>query len=391
MKYLTHLALLSLVFMTSCSSEPSSTEDLINKGSASELAQKQEELNTQIRELKSELKAIEDKLSSFKKDANFALVEAMELQPKDFKHYIKVQGEATTDENILIYPEFSGNLKHIYVTEGQTVSKGQKLAKIDDGGLSSQLAEVKAQRDLVKTRFERQKRLWDQNIGSEIQYLESKTAFEQINNAVNQLESQLKKSVIYAPFSGKVDEVITDQGQVVSPGQTPIFRLLNLSQMYVSANVPENYVGSIHKGTQAFIRFGSAGEEFESKVTQVGSNISESNRNFKVRVAIPEGIDFVKPNLIATVKLNDYEAKEAIVIPENILRENAKGEAFTYSLAMENDSIGTAVFNELELGKHYEGEIEILQGLKASDVVVTEGARTVRKDEKVKVLNFQNK
>ena len=389
MKYLSYFSILSLALLMSCGPKEKSVEDIIETGSKSEIKQKRGALNKNMLELKNQLKQLDEKLSQFKEDYDYALVEAMELKPRNFKHYIKVQGEATTDENILIYPEFSGNLSEVYVKEGEEVRKGQRLAKIDDGGLSSQLAEMRARRDLAKTRFERQKRLWNQNIGSEIQFLEAETAFEQINNSVKQMESQLNKSVIFAPFDGKIDEVITDQGQVVSPGQTPIFRILNLGQMYVSANVPENYVGSIRVGTEAIVKFGSLGKEFQSQVIQVSSNIAESNRNFRVRVAIPDQIEFIKPNLIAIIKLNDYEANDAIVIPENILRENSKGESFTYSLAMENDSIGSATFKELKLGKHYQGEIEVLEGLQASDIVVTEGARTIKKDEKVKVLNFQ--
>lgn len=389
MKYLSYYSILSLIILVSCGPKEKSVEDVIETGSKSEIEQKRGILNKDMLELKNKLKKLDERLTQFEEDYDYALVEAMELKPRNFKHYIKIQGEATTDENILIYPEFSGNLKEVYVKEGEEVKKGQKLAKIDDGGLSSQLAEMKARRDLAKTRFERQKRLWDQNIGSEIQFLEAETAFEQINNSVKQMESQLNKSIIFAPFNGKIDEVITDQGQVVSPGQTPIFRILNLGQMYVSANVPENYVGSIKVGTEAIVKFGSLGKEFQSQVTQVSSNISESNRNFRVRVAIPDQIEFVKPNLIATIKLNDYEANDAIVIPENILRENAQGESFTFSLSMENDSLGSANLKKLKLGKHYHGEIEVLEGLEASEIVVTEGARTIKEDEKVKVLNFQ--
>lgn len=389
MKYLSYYSILSLIILVSCGPKEKSVEDVIETGSKSEIEQKRGILNKDMLELKNKLKKLDERLTQFEEDYDYALVEAMELKPRNFKHYIKIQGEATTDENILIYPEFSGNLKEVYVKEGEEVKKGQKLAKIDDGGLSSQLAEMKARRDLAKTRFERQKRLWDQNIGSEIQFLEAETAFEQINNSVKQMESQLNKSIIFAPFNGKIDEVITDQGQVVSPGQTPIFRILNLGQMYVSANVPENYVGSIKVGTEAIVKFGSLGKEFQSQVTQVSSNISESNRNFRVRVAIPDQIEFVKPNLIATIKLNDYEANDAIVIPENILRENAQGESFTFSLSMENDSLGSANLKKLKLGKHYQGEIEVLEGLEASEIVVTEGARTIKEDEKVKVLNFQ--
>jgi len=390
MKHLTYITVLAGLLMISCGEEQKSVEELVENGSQAELKQKREALNKEMRALKSDLNTLDNKLAEFEKDYDYVLVEAMPLMTKEFKHYIKVQGEATTDENILIYPEFSGNLESIYVKEGDEVKKGQKLAKIDDGGLSSQLAEMEAQKELAKTRFERQKRLWDQNIGSEIQYLEAETAYEQIQNSVKQMRSQLKKSVIYASFDGKIDEVITDQGQVVSPGQTPIFRLLNLSQMYVTANVPENYVGSIEVGTEAIVNFSSINKEFKSKVTRVSSNITASNRNFRVRVAIPDSIAFVKPNLIATVQLNDYTSEAAVVIPENILRENADGESFTFALNMENDSIGKADLRELKLGKHYQGEVEVLNGLKQEDIVVTEGARTVKRGENVKVLNFIN-
>jgi RND family efflux transporter MFP subunit len=391
MKYLSYLTLLSLLISVSCGPKEKSIEDIIENGSKSELNQKREELNTSMRKLNSQIKTLDKKLADFEDTSKYALVEALSLVPKDFNHYVTVQGDVTTDQNIMIYPQFSGVLKAIYVKEGDQVKKGQKLAKIDDGGQSSQLEEMKAQRELDKTRFERQERLWDENIGSEIQYLEAKTAFEQIDNAVDQMKSQLNKSVIYAPFAGKIDEVITDQGQVVSPGQTPIFRILNLGEMYVSANVPENYVGNIREGSEAIVTLGAIGKSFTGRVSQVSSNISESNRNFRVRVSIPDNIDFVKPNLIATLKLNDYTSKQAIVIPENILQENASGQSFTFSLQMESDSIGIANFRELKLGKNYQGEIEVLGGLEATEIVVTEGARTIKKDDKVRVLNFIKK
>lgn len=389
MKYLSYISIFAFTLLVSCSEKEKSVDDIIENGSKAELQQKRETLNKEMRHLNSQIKKLDNKLVDFEDSSTYALVEALELKPTDFKHYVKVQGDVTTDQNIMIYPEFSGVLEAIYIKEGDEVKKGQRLAKIDDGGQSSQLAEMQAQLDLAQTRFERQKRLWDQNIGSEIQYLEAKTAYDRIESSVAQMRSQLNKSVIYAPFDGKVDEIITDQGQVVSPGQTPIFRILNLNKMYVSANVPETYVGSIKEGTEAIVNLRALGKSFVGKVTQASSNISESNRNFRVRVSIPDSIDFVKPNLIATLMLNDYAAKDAIVIPENILQENASGESFTFALNMENDSIGKANFRELKLGKNYQGEIEILSGLEASDIVITEGARTVKKEDKVRVLNFK--
>lgn len=389
MKYLPYISILALLVIVACGEKEKSIEEVIENGSKTELKETRESLNKQVRDLNSQIKKLDEKLEGFEDSSKFALVEAMQITPKTFKHYVKVQGDVTTDQNIMIYPEFSGVLEKIYVKEGEEVKKGQKLAKIDDGGQSSQLEEMKTQQELAKTRFERQKRLWDQNIGSEIQFLEAKTAFEQINNSVEQMKSQLNKSAIYAPFDGKIDEIITDQGQVVSPGQNPIFRILNLGEMYVRANVPETYVGNIKKGTEAIVNLKALGKSFIGEVSQVSSNITESNRNFRVRIAIPDSIDFVKPNLIATIRLNDYSSENAVVIPENILQENASGESFTFALQMENDSIGKADFRELELGKHYQGEIEILGGLNSSEIVVTEGARTIKKDEKVKVLNFQ--
>lgn len=391
MKYISYLSILALLLLISCNEKEKSVEDIIENGSKSELKQKRESLNKEMRDLKTKITKLDEKLADFEETSEYALVEAMELTPKTFRHYVKVQGDVTTDQNIMIYPEFSGVLETIFIKEGDEVKKGQKLAKIDEGGLSSQLAEMQARLDLAKTRFERQKRLWDENIGSEIQYLEAKTTYEQLENSVEQMKSQLNKSVIYAPFDGKVDEIITDQGQVVSPGQTPIFRILNLNEMYVSANVPETYVGSINEGSEAIVTLQALGKNFTGKVTQVSSNITESNRNFRVRVSIPDSIDFVKPNLIATLRLNDYRASNAIVIPENILQENASGDTFTYVLEMDNDSIGEASFRNLKLGKNYRGEIEILEGLKAQDIVVTEGARTIKKEDKVRVLNFQKK
>ncbi len=389
MKYLSYISILTLLVLVSCGQKEKSIDDILESGSKTELKETREQLNKEMRDLNSKIKKLDEKLEDFEDSSKYALVEALQLKPQHFKHYVKVQGDVTTDQNIVIYPEFSGILENIYVKEGEEVKKGQKLAKIDDGGQSNQLKEMQAQQELAKTRFERQERLWKENIGSEIQYLEAKTAFEQINNSVEQMKRQLNKSIIYAPFDGKIDDIITDQGQVVSPGQNAIFRILNLEAMYVSANVPENYVSNIKVGTEAIVNLRALNKSFVGEVSQVSSNISETNRNFRVRVSIPDSIDYVKPNLIATVRLNDYTSKNAVVIPENILQENASGESFTYALQMENDSIGKANFRELKVGRHYQGQIEVLQGLQAEDIVVTEGARTIKKEDKVRVLNFQ--
>src|SRR5690606_36863731 len=173
-------------------------------------------------------------------------------------------------------------------------------------------------------------RLWEQNIGSEIQFLEAQTTYRSSQNAVDQLRSQLGKTSVRAPFSGVIDEVITDEGQVVSPGQNQLFRLVNLQNMYIQAAVPETYLNKIKTGTPVIVEIPAISKEYEGTVKQVGSYINPNNRTFQVEVSIPNEDRLIKPNLIATVRLNDYSAENAVVIPETSVQKNSMGESIVY-------------------------------------------------------------
>lgn len=312
------------------------------------------------------------------------MVTAIELQDSIFNHYIELPGDVATDQNILIYPEFSGVLLEVLVDEGEHVRKGQLLARIDDGGLSSQLAQAEAQAALAKTTFERQERLWEQRIGSEIQFLEARTNFEAVTNSVEQLRSQMSKTQVRAAFSGIIDEVISDEGEVVSPGQNQLFRLINLSDMYIVTAVPENYLSQVKKGTKVLVEIAAAGFEFESEIEQVGNFINPNNRTFEIRVSVPNNNQQVKPNLIATVKLNDYSSENAISIPENLIQKNAAGENLVFVVVPETDSTGVAKRRIVETGYDYENTIEILQGIEAGDLLISEGGRKIGDGEQVK-------
>lgn len=284
---------------------------------------------------------------------------------------------------MVLNAEYSGVLTDIYVKEGQRVSKGQRLAKIDDGGLSSQVAQQETQLALAKTTFERQERLWNQNIGSEIQYLQAKTNYEAAKNANQQLRSQLGKTIITAPFSGIVDNIISDLGQVVSMGQTPIIRLVNLNNMYVKASIPETYLKKINKGSLVKIKLASIAEEFTGTVQQVGNYINPNNRSFEIRVDIPNEEGLIKPNMIATVKVNDYKTENAITVPENVLQENSAGETVAYLFKPINDSVGKAQRTIIETGLAYSNHIEVLSGLKKGDTLIVEGAKNLRDGQRV--------
>ena len=379
--------LILIATLVSCGGDNKSVDAIISAGDMTAVKAKRAELNKQQRELKAEIDKLNQYIETHEKKERPALVTAEVIKDTLFKHYVEVQGNVETDQNVVLNAEYSGVLTNVYVKEGQRVSKGQRLAKIDDGGLSSQVAQQEAQMALAQTTFERQQRLWEQKIGSEIQYLQAKTNYESAKNVTQQLRSQLSKTVITAPFSGVVDEIISDPGQVVVPGQTPIIRLVNLSDMYVKASIPETYLKNIKKGTQVKVTLASINEEFTGKVRQVSNYINPNNRSFDIQIEIPNKDGLVKPNLIATVKVNDYSAENVITVPENILQENAAVETIAYLYQPVNDSVGVAKRILLETGLSYENHTEVKSGLKKGDTIIKEGAKTLRDGQKVTIKN----
>ena len=379
------LLIIFIATLVSCGGDQKSVDSLIESGDLSAIKTKRTELNQQQRDLKAEIDKLNEYIDSHEKKERPALITAEMIKDTVFKHYVEVQGNVETDQNVVLNAEYSGVLTNIYVKEGQRVSKGQRLAKIDDGGLSSQVAQQEAQLALAKTTFERQERLWEQKIGSEIQYLQAKTNYEAAKNTTNQLRAQLGKTIITAPFSGVIDDIISDPGQVVVPGQTPIIRLVNLSDMYVKASIPETYLTNIKKGTRVEVNLASINENFTGTVRQVSNYINPNNRSFEIQVEIPNKDGNVKPNLIATVKVNDYSAENAITIPENILQENAAGETIAYVYKPIDDSTGVAKRIIIETGLSYGNHTEVKSGLKKGDTIIKEGAKTLRDGQKVTI------
>ncbi len=221
--------LIVTILLTSCGGDKNiSVEDVIASNNLEQIRARKAKLDGEQQALASQLKALETKIKELDPQEKIPLITTFQVKDTLFNHYVELQGSVDTKQNIVVYPEFSGVLTRVYVKEGQKVVKGQKLAKIDDGGLSQQVSQLQIQADLAKTTYERQKRLWDQKIGSEIQYLQAKSNYEAQQKAVNQLQEQVAKTYVRAPLSGTVDDVITDQGSVVSPGVSQLFRVVNL-------------------------------------------------------------------------------------------------------------------------------------------------------------------
>lgn len=379
--------LLSALILISCGGDSSSVESVLESGDLNAIKAKKQELNQQQLQLAKEIELLTAAIEERDTASRYALVTTIELKDTLFQHFTEVQGDVATDENIIIYPETAGVLREVRVQEGQNVRKGQILAIIDDGGLSSELARLETQLALAKTTFERQARLWEQKIGSEIQYLQAKSNYEALQNSVQQMKSQIEKSIVRAPFSGVIDQRMAEQGQVVSPGQVELFRIVNLNEMYVEADVPENYLGSISEGTEVKVQIASIGKEFEGEIDRVSNTINASNRSFKIQVSIPNEGGLIKPNQIATLKLNDYTSEDAIIVPENAVQQNAEGESIVYVLEQDGQAQGIARKVVVETGLVHDEKIEIKSGLQPGQQLIVRGSRGLRDGQEVNVRN----
>ncbi|MFC4096009.1 efflux RND transporter periplasmic adaptor subunit [Euzebyella saccharophila] len=381
--------LVTVLLVAACGSKEQSVESLIGQGDLESLRAKKSELSAQQKQMEAQLRMLDSAIATKAGVEKLPLVNTILAESKKFDHYLELQGDVSTKQNVLIYPEMSGTLQRVYVKEGQKVSKGQTLAVIDDGGMGSQLAQLKTQAQLAQTTYERRKRLWDQKIGSEIEYLAAKTEYEATQDAIRQAESQLGKSTIRAPFSGIIDDVIKDQGTVVSPGPgSEVFRIVNLSDMYIEVDVPETYLGAISEGKDALVYFPVLGDSITTKIRQTGNFINPANRSFSVEIPVPNKEGTIKPNLTAKVNLNDYTSDNAILIPSSIISENAEGEQYVF-VADEPNAEGEAVVNRtiITTGKTQNGKVEVTSGLKDGDQIIQEGARSVKDGQKVKIKN----
>lgn len=377
--------LIMLLLVASCGQDNSTVEQAIASKDLSLLQQTREKIAVQLKATENKIQQLDSAILALDTTAQLPLVSTLKITPTNFKHYLELQGDVMTDQNVLVYPEMAGTLYRVYVKEGQRVSKGQLLASIDDGGLSNQVAQVKTQLDLAKTTFERQKRLWEQNIGSELQYLQAKSQYEAQESALKQLESQLGKASIRAPFSGIVDNVIKEQGTVVSPGPgAEIFRIVNLNNMYVSVQVPEAHLGTVTPGKAVEVYLPVLGKSISSKIRQTGNFINPGNRSFTAEIPVPNTKNTIKPNLVVTAKINDYTSPKAILIPQSVVSENANGEQYVY-LAKKDGEQTVAQKTIITLGKTQDDSVEVLTGLQDGQNIIVEGARSVQDKQQIQV------
>ena len=378
---------LSLIFLFGCnSSRNSSINDLINKGDLETLKKKKKEYVDLLNDLRLDINEINNGITLLDENEQIQVISKFNVIEKEFKTYVKLQATLKTRKNVVILSEFQGALKNLFVREGQLVKKGELLAEINDSGINEQLDQMLIQANFTKDNFDRVKRLWDKNIGSEMQFLKAKSDFETSNKMVEQIRDQLSKTKIYAPFNGEIDEIISNLGSNLIPG-SPILRVVNLDIIYAEAQVPEKYVSSIELGTQALVSIPLLNKEVTSKIVQSGNFINPNNRTFRVEAPVENKDKRIKQNLNARIKIKNYSNIKALVVPLRVIREDASGRPFIYKLAeTDKKDILLTVKIFVETGANNDEEIEITKGLSIGDIIVLEGANNVEDKQRVRVI-----
>jgi RND family efflux transporter MFP subunit len=370
----------ALLVLASCGEQGDELSQ--KKSQLQEYKQEIKDLEAKVAELESEVASMDPDFASTEKNAT--LVTTIPVTNETFKHFVEVRGSVTSRRNVTVSAEAPAMVTQVVVDEGEEVRKGQVLVRQDAETLMRNIDEIKTSLELAETRFRRQTNLWDQNIGTEFQYLESKNAKESLDRRLASLQSQLNSYIIRAPFNGTIDEVFIKEGEMAQPG-VPLLRLVSLSDMYIETDVSEAYLGEFEKGDSVEVSFPSLNKTINTVISAVGKVINENNRTYTVEVKLPGNEDFLRPNLMAVVKLKDFEQDDALIVPTNLILNDKKGD-FIYVAVNNPDGEGLiAEKKHIQRGKTYNNMTMVESGLSGNEKVVDEGFRDVAEGVNLRV------
>lgn len=367
-----HILLLSVALLVfACGKEGSEADQ--KKARLTELKAEQQKISSEIRKLETELGAsIKDTNERVK------LVKATAVEPKIFRHFISVQGTVDSDNNILVSPKMAGVITSVSVNEGDQVRKGQVMAIIDDAVLRQGIEELKTGLDLATITYEKQKTLWDQKIGSEIQYLQAKNAKESLERKLGTLNSQVAMTRIVSPISGTVDQVNIKPGEAASPGQG-VIRVVNLAQIKVMARVADTYINTIKRGDMVQVKLPDLGKEIDGKISFVGQVVNPQSRTFDIEVSLNNKDLQLKPNMLAVVNINDKTKSNALVVDENLVQQTEAGSAVFVADGQK------AQMRKVKTGLAYNGTVEVVEGLNPGDKLITTGYQDLVDGQTIKI------
>jgi membrane fusion protein (multidrug efflux system) len=339
------------------------------------------ELKAKQAELKTQLAEINEKISKLEGDSlkKFILVDAVPLVPTIFKTYINVQGRVDADENVAISTQMPGTVTKINVKAGDEVTMGQVLAETDSRAIQQTISDLQTNTELVNQLYDKQKALWDQKIGTEVQYLQAKTQKESMEKKMAAMQEQLRMTKIISPIDGTIDAVDIKLGQLTAPGM-PAIRVVNFKNLKLKADLAESYAFKVHKGDEVVVSFPDSEDTLVAPINYASRAINQLNRTFNVEVLLDNKKEY-HPNQIAILNINDYKSdKPVISLPLNFLQKDLKGNYFV--LIAENDK---AVKRNVILGREYNGRVEIKDGLKENDLLITEGYDGLNEGEAIKL------
>ncbi len=348
------------------------------------LAQKR----AQLERLQTEIAQLERAIAEM--DPAQAAVQPVTVVPvarTDFQHFVEVQGTVVSDQVVKVSPEVGGRILQLFVEEGEWVDRGQLLARIDVAQLRKQLAELETALQLATEVYDRQKRLWDQQIGSEIQFLQAKNDKERLEKRIETLKHQLGKSEVHAPIAGEVDVVFAKAGELVSPGM-PLLQILDTRHVKVRADVPENYLKAVRRGLRVQVKIPALGQTRTAPIRRVGNVIDPANRTFPIDIPLRNADGLLKPNLLAIVYLNDFTEKDVVVLPLEALQQELGGAWYVF-VVEEGPQGPVARKKYVETGPSYDGRIVVTQGLMGNEKLIVEGARTLADNQPIQVVTAQ--
>jgi membrane fusion protein (multidrug efflux system) len=357
-----------LLLLAACSNKPKDKTAELD-----ELKKQQADISSKIAKLQSEV--VTDTIKPTE-------VGVAVLKTGNFTNYVDIQGKIDAQDNVTAYPQAQGIITAIYVKPGQHVSKGQVLAQLDNSVLKQNVLQVETQVELANTLFQRQKNLWDQKIGTEVQYLQAQTNLQSAQKQLAGLRQQSDMYRIKSPISGSVDQMDLKLGQAAMPGSTGI-RIVNADVLKVKADVPESYSGLVNQGNKVLVLVPDARDSVVTSLTFAAKVIDPTSRSFAIEVRLPQR-KTLRPNMTAILKIASYVKNDAIAIPVKAVQRSETGD---FVFVKQN---GIAKKVNIKVGNTYGGKSEILSGLKAGDELIIEGAADIEDGDKVKVLQANN-
>ena len=359
MKNLLFISLIAIL-LSACSSD----ELTKKKAELADLKKQEAEIKTKIATLVKDIAKL-----SGQKVTNSQLVSVTKITKSSFSHYIDVQAKVDGEENITVNSQVPGTVTKINVSAGATVSKGQVLAEIDNETYLKSLDELRTAREFANTVYLKQKNLWDQKIGTEIQFLQAKNTLESLDKKLITLNQQIEMTKIKSPINGTVDEVYLKVGQMAAPGM-PGIRVVNMSKLKIKADIAESYISKVKMGDEVEINFPDMNQTIKAKLTYVGKVIDALNRTFNVEISLPANSS-LHPNMVAVIKIADYTNTSTFVLPANVVQITDEG---TYVFVAEKN---IAKKRNVIAGKNYKGTIEITEGLNENDPIITTGFQDI--------------